>query len=137
MIWLPKLVTLVREKEWEGWERLVQFFQENKMVVTKSFFTLPNKHKHLLEHMEDSTRHRTLHSQKPILLINKRYRNSITLIKSYPGINESNEYTSKIWIRIEKARNTSINIKQVLYSQSLSLKLKLWMLKCTVFLILL
>ena len=64
----------------ERGDRLIQFCQENNLIVANTFYQHPNRHLYTWKSPGD--RHR---NQIDYIMIAKRYRNSIKNVKTYPG----------------------------------------------------
>ena len=68
----------------ERGDRLLQFCQENDMIITNTFFKLPNRRLYTWKSPQDNDNN-IVRNQIDFLLVNERYRNSIKSVKTYPG----------------------------------------------------
>lgn len=68
----------------ERGDRLCSFATEEQMVITNTFFKLPLRRLYTWKSPQDSSDH-LVRNQIDYILINKRFRNSVTSVKTYPG----------------------------------------------------
>lgn len=81
-------------------ERLAQFCQEKDVVITNTYFKLPERRLYTWKSPADGIDNKIVRNQIDYFLINKRYRNSIKAAKTYPGADVSTDHNPVI-IRIE------------------------------------
>lgn len=101
-------------------ERLAQFCQENDVVITNTYFKLPERRLYTWKSPADGANNKIVRNQIDYLLINKRYRNSIKSAKTYPGADVSTDH-NPIIVRMEvklkklipKQNKTKIDISQL------------------------
>ena len=78
-------------------DRLVQFCQEQEMVVTNTYYEKPERRLYTWRSPGDIAR-----NQIDFILIKKRYRNSVKDVKTYPGADVNSDHNLLIG-RVYKA----------------------------------
>ena len=68
----------------ERGERLIDFVMEEQFIVTNTFFKLPPRRLYTWKSPQDTPDHIT-RNQIDYIMVNKRFRNSITSVKTHPG----------------------------------------------------
>lgn len=103
----------------ERGDRLLQFCQENEMIITNTFYDLPPRRLYTWT----SPRHnenRTIRNQIDFITVNKRFRNAIKSVKTYPsadGGTDHNLLVANINIKLKslkrQERTSKININKL------------------------
>lgn len=94
----------------ERGDRLIEFATEEQLVVTNTFYDLPPRRLYTWKSPQDTPDH-TVRNQIDYILINKRFRNSITSVKAYPGsdINsDHNPLIAKMKLSLKKVQRPKI-----------------------------
>lgn len=86
---------------------MVQFYRENKKVVTNPFFELPNRGLYTCKSSQDTEYH-MVWNQTDYIPINERYKNSIVSIKTYPGADILSNYNHLVANKIIKLKELTI-----------------------------
>lgn len=79
----------------ERGDRLLQFCQENDLVITNTFFKLPKRRLYTWTSPQDND-YRIARNQIDFILVNERFRNSIKSVKTYPGADISSDHNPLI-----------------------------------------
>lgn len=85
-------------------DRLAQFCQEKDLIITNTYYKLPKRRLYTWKSPADNTNN-IVRNQIDFLLINKRYRNSIKAIKTYPGADiasDHNPLAAKFEVKLKK-----------------------------------
>ncbi|XP_048483641.1 craniofacial development protein 2-like [Plutella xylostella] len=72
-------------------DRLIQFCQEESLVVTNTFYKLPPRRLYTWKSPADSPS-QIVRNQIDFILVNKRYRNSFKAVKTYPGADVGSDH---------------------------------------------
>lgn len=87
-------------------DRLVQFCQENELMVSNTFFKLPKRRLYTWKSPTDKAE-KTVRNQIDFITINKRYRNTIHSVKTYPGADVPSDHVlliASLEIRLKTIR---------------------------------
>lgn len=90
-------------------ERLIEFCQERNMVITNTMFRLPKRRLYTWT-APGNTKEHLIRNQIDFMLVNKRYRNSITSIKTYPGADinsDHNPLVANFKVRMKKIKHNT------------------------------
>lgn len=79
----------------ERGDRLIEFCQENNLVVTNTFFKLPKRRLYTWKSPAD-TDNNIVRNQIDYILIKHRYRNAMQSVKAYPGADVSSDHNPLI-----------------------------------------
>lgn len=71
--------------------RLVEFCQENNLVITNTWFKLPKRRLYTWKSPQGTTRH-IIRNQIDYVTINSRFKNSILSAKAYPGCDINSDH---------------------------------------------
>ena len=85
-------------------DRLVQFCQEENLVVTNTWFQLPLRRLYTWTSPQHSE-HNCIRNQIDYILIKKRFRNNVVIAKTYPGADVTTDHTllcAVIRVRLKK-----------------------------------
>ena len=96
------------EKNERG-ERLIQFCQEEKLIVTNTMFQHPMKNLYTWSSPGDLYR-----NQIDYVLVRERFRNNVKNVKTYPGADINSDHClllAKLRIKIKKVRKSTKTIK--------------------------
>lgn len=102
----------------ERGDRLVQFCQEEGMIITNTFYKLPKRRLYTWKSPQDSDQN-PVRNQIDYVLINARYRNCIQSVKAYPGADVSSDHNpliARIHIKLKrtpKKREDRINVEHL------------------------
>ena len=75
----------------EHGERLIEFFQQNELLITNTFFKQHPRKLHIWKSPDGETR-----NQIDYILINKRFRNCVKQVKTYPGCDITSDHNPVI-----------------------------------------
>lgn len=75
----------------ERGDRLVEFCQENGLVVTNTFFKLPDRRLYTWRSPADNN-NKIIRNQIDYVLVRKRFRNAIKSAKTYPGADAATDH---------------------------------------------
>lgn len=78
-------------------DRLVQFCQEESMVVMNTFFKLPPRRLYTWKSPADSPTN-IVRNQIDFILVHKRYRNSFKSVKTYPGADIGSDHNPLVGV---------------------------------------
>lgn len=102
----------------ERGDRLVQFCQEEEMIITNTFYKLPNRRLYTWKSPRDNDQN-PVRNQIDYILINTRYRNNIKSVKTYPGADVSSDHNPLVaqmeikLKRIPKKREVRMNMEHL------------------------
>lgn len=103
----------------ERGDRLIEFSQSEKFVITNTFFKLPKRRLYTWKSPADTTDH-VVRNQIDYILVKERYRNSIISVKTYPGADVGSDHNPlvasmrvKMKKLIRKTQNTKIDAKRL------------------------
>ncbi|XP_065218893.1 craniofacial development protein 2-like [Planococcus citri] len=88
----------------ERGERLIQFCQTNKLIVGNTYFKLPKCRLYTWKAPGDNLNN-VIRNQIDYFLINRRYRNALKSVKTYPGADANTDHTlllAKLKIKLKK-----------------------------------
>lgn len=91
----------------ERGDRLVEFCQENNLVVTNTFFKLPKRRLYTWKSPADKDNN-IVRNQIDYILIKHRYRNAIKTVKAYPGADVSSDHNpliARFQLQLKKMQN--------------------------------
>lgn len=74
-------------------DRLLQFCQEHKMVLTNTFFKLPKRRLYTWRSPADKPGRLIIRNQIDFILINQRYKNAVKSAKTYPGADVGSDHS--------------------------------------------
>ena len=93
-------------------DRLIQFCQEQDLVVMNTCFELPPRRLYTWKSPQDTTRN-TVRNQIDFIMVSRRFRNSFKSVKTYPGADIGSDHnpvvgTIKLRLKsIPKKKNTN------------------------------
>ncbi|XP_045454539.1 craniofacial development protein 2-like [Melitaea cinxia] len=90
----------------ERGDRLVDFCLEHNYVITNTFFQLPPRRLYTWKSPMDKPGH-IVRNQIDYIMVNKRFRNSFTSVKTYPGADvgsDHNPVVGVLRIKLEKVK---------------------------------
>lgn len=85
-------------------DRLIEFCQDKDLIITNTFFKLPNRRLYTWKSPADKPENR-VRNQIDYILINNRYKNSVKSTKTYPGADinsDHNPVIAKLNIKMKK-----------------------------------
>lgn len=92
----------------ERGERLIDFVMEEQFIVTNTFFKLPPRRLYTWKSPQDTPDHIT-RNQIDYIMVNKRFRNSITSVKTHPGADIKSDHNlllGTIKLKLKKIQQT-------------------------------
>lgn len=95
-------------------DTLAEFCLEKQMVITNTYFKLPERRLYTWRSPADTPR-RITRNQIDYICINKRYRNSVKWAKTYPGADvhsDHNLLAAKIKLRFKRTIKPQANPKR-------------------------
>lgn len=110
-------------------DRLLQFCQEEQLVVTNTYFKLPPRRLYTWT-SPAHTSNNIIRNQIDYILVNKRFRNSIYAVKTYPGADIGSDHNPiiaklKTRLKIIKTRNKHIRLdRKKLHDPSIQEEIK-------------
>lgn len=103
----------------ERGDRLVEFCQTENLIITNTFFKLPNRRLYTWKSPADGIRG-IVRNQIDFILIKERYKNSVKSVKTYPGADidsDHNPLIAKIELKFKKTKpkttKHSINVSSL------------------------
>lgn len=100
-------------------ETLSVFASEHDLVITNTFYKLPDRRLYTWTSPRDDGEDHIIRNQIDYILVNQRYRNSFTSVKTYPGADIQSdhnplvgEYRTKFKI-IQRAKQIKHNIRKL------------------------
>ena len=90
----------------ERGDRLIEFCQEENLMVANTFFKLPPRRLYTWKSPADSPTH-MVRNQIDFVIINKRFRNNVKSVKTYPGADvnsDHNPLVAKICLRLKSLK---------------------------------
>lgn len=99
-------------------DTLVQFCQEENLVVTNTWFQLPPRRLYTWQSPQHNENN-IVRNQIDFMLINRRYRNGIQGVRAYPGADISSDHNPLIGNlhvklkRLQKPSTTSVDIRNL------------------------
>ena len=97
----------------ERGDRLLQFCQEEAMVITNTFFKLPKRRLYTWRSPADQPGN-IVRNQIDFIMINKRFRNFVASCKTYPGADVPSDHNlllTEVGFRPKKIQRGKINLK--------------------------
>ncbi|XP_030746820.1 uncharacterized protein LOC115875493 [Sitophilus oryzae] len=88
----------------ERGERIIEFCQQTDFTIMNTFFKLPPRRLYTWKSLADCN-HRIVRNQIDFVMINRKYRNSVTSCKTYPGADiptDHNLLLARIRLRLKK-----------------------------------
>ena len=92
----------------ERGDRLIQFCREERMIITNTLFKLPPRRLYTWKAPTDKPDN-IVRNQIDFILINQRFRNSITSVKTYPGADVPSDHTPLVCVLRAKPQKSPIN----------------------------
>lgn len=92
-------------------DKLIQFCQEEKLVITNTWFKLPPRRLYTWQSPQHTKDH-IIRNQIDFILINQRYRNGLHGVRTYPGTDigsDHNPVVGKLKIKLKRIKRRSIN----------------------------
>ena len=92
----------------ERGDRLIQFCREEDFTIANTWFKLPNRRLYTWKSPADTVDH-VIRNQIDYILINKRFKNSLTSAKTYPGadvFSDHNPLVGQIELKLKKVAKT-------------------------------
>lgn len=89
-------------------DRLIQFYEENKLIVANTFFQHPPRRLYTWSSPKDNESN-LIRNQIDFILVNERFKNCIKNVKSYPGADVNSNHNpiiAKINIRLKRLQRT-------------------------------
>ena len=102
----------------ERGDRLVQFCQEEDLVATNTFFNLPPRRLYTWKSPQDNPQN-IVRNQIDYILVNRRFRNSIPTVRTYPGADvasDHNPVVARLRVRLTTRRafvKPSIDVRKL------------------------
>lgn len=100
-------------------DRLVQFCQEEELILANTFFQLPPRRLYTWKSPADTSEHR-VRNQIDFIAINERFKNSIKAARTYPGADVPSDHNLLVAVirfrpkkLIKKKRDTAIDIRKL------------------------
>ncbi|XP_050497514.1 craniofacial development protein 2-like [Diabrotica virgifera virgifera] len=88
----------------ERGDRMLQFCQENDMIISNTFFKLPKRRLYTWTSPQHNAQ-KIVRNQIDFVLINERYKNGIKSVKAYPGADVSSDHNpliARVSIKLKK-----------------------------------
>ncbi|KAL1446089.1 hypothetical protein WDU94_009850 [Cyamophila willieti] len=95
-------------------DRLIEFCQNEDMLVTNTTFKLPKRRLYTWKAPADGIDNNIVRNQIDYILIRKRYRNAVKSVKTYPGADVSshhNPVVAIIKVKLKKVERKKANVK--------------------------
>lgn len=74
-------------------DRLIQFCQENNFIILNTYFKLPSRRLYTWKSPKDNKENNIIiRNQIDFIMINKRFRNSFTEVKTYPSVDAATDH---------------------------------------------
>ncbi|XP_030745457.1 uncharacterized protein LOC115874434 [Sitophilus oryzae] len=90
----------------ERGDRLLQYCQENSMIITNTFFKLPKRRLYTWKSPRDNE-NRIVRNQIDYIILNQRYRNAMKSVKTYPGADVGSDHNllvTEIMVKLKKLK---------------------------------
>lgn len=90
----------------ERGDKLVEFCQEEQLIVTNTWFKLPPRRLYTWKSPQDNPNN-IVRNQIDYILIRKRYRNGVKSVKTYPGADVPSDHNllmAKVQVRLKKVK---------------------------------
>ncbi|XP_008482566.1 craniofacial development protein 2-like [Diaphorina citri] len=98
----------------ERGDRLIEFCQNEEMVLTNTTFKLPKRRLYTWKSPADGINGNIVRNQIDYILIRKRFRNSVKSVKTYPGADVSSDHNpviAEIKIKLKKVKKKTCKNK--------------------------
>lgn len=90
----------------ERGDRLMQFCQDQNLIITNTFFKLPDRRLYTWRSPADKP-NKIVRNQIDYIMINERYRNAVKAVKAYPGadvFSDHNPIIAKVTLKLKNIK---------------------------------
>uniref|UniRef100_A0A8D8W1T6 Craniofacial development protein 2 n=1 Tax=Cacopsylla melanoneura TaxID=428564 RepID=A0A8D8W1T6_9HEMI len=107
----------------ERGDLLEKFVEDSELVVTNTFFQLPPRRLYTWKSPQDKPE-KVTRNQIDYILVNKRFRNSFTSVKTYPGADIESDHVPLVGVfriklkRIQKKKPQSFDMRLLKYQDT-------------------